>query len=174
MSEIEKAYWNHEVSRYLDIGESTLRKWCIELEKNGYIFIKGAKDSRAFTDHDLKALNYFKQLTKVKKHTKEQAAIAVVGRYGRGGVDDRTTSNQSGNNRSFESLEKKIEELLEYQEKQTQFNEKILEKLENQEKYIKDLIEKRDRLLKEKTRDYQEEDVTSAEVPKKKRQVNRK
>lgn len=166
MEEIEKAYWNHEVASYLEIGESTLRKWCMELERNGYIFIKGVKDSRAFTDHDLKALMHFKQLTKGKKHTKEQAAKSVVEKFSREGVNERTTPIPMDNTRSYENLENMIKELLEQNKKQEEFNKALLQKLEQQEKFIKDTLEKRDRLLLETIRESQEEKAAALEKKK--------
>ncbi|WP_407819317.1 hypothetical protein [Priestia megaterium] len=48
MSENERAYWNHEVAEQLDIGTSTLRKWCLELEENEYVFTKGEQESQLF------------------------------------------------------------------------------------------------------------------------------
>lgn len=175
MKNMEKAYWNHEVAKYLDIGESTLRKWCIELEKNGYIFIKGAKDSRAFTDHDLKALDYFKKLTKVEKHTLSQASVAVIAKYKREGENERTPLAMEENNRSVEALEEKINELLQsqkelinYQEKQKEFNKTLLKMLESQEKYIKESLDKRDNLLIESIRKSQEEKAAAIESQKKK------
>lgn len=167
MSEIEKAYWNHEVSKRLEIGESTLRKWCIELEKNGYIFIRGTMDSRAFTDHDLAALTYFKQLTKGKKHTKEQAAIMVVDKFGRKGGNEGTTPVQSmSDNQSIENLESMVKELLEHNKKQEEFNKALLERLNRQEQYIKETLEKRDQYLLESIRKSQEEKAATIEKKK--------
>ncbi|MBG9585554.1 hypothetical protein, partial [Cytobacillus firmus] len=181
MEEIEKAYWTHEAAKYLEIGESTLRKWCIELEKNGYIFIKGAMDSRAFTDRDLIALNHFKQLYKVKKHTREQAAKAVVEKYSMVEANERTTPVPMGNNRSSEYLENMTKELLEQNKKQEEFNKALLKRLDQQEEfnkallqrldqqesYIKESLEKRDRLLLETIRESQEEKAAALENEKK-------
>lgn len=176
MNKMEKAYWNHEVAKYLDIGESTLRKWCIELEKNGYIFIKGAKDSRAFTDHDLKALDYFKKLTKVEKHTLNQASLAVIAKYKRKGENEGAPLAMDDNNRSVEDLEEKINELLQsqkelinYQEKQEEFNKTLLKMLEKQDRYIKESLDKRDKLLIENIRKAQEEKAAAIEETQKKK-----
>ncbi|MBU8733708.1 DUF3967 domain-containing protein [Cytobacillus firmus] len=166
MEEIEKAYWTHEAAKYLEIGESTLRKWCIELEKNGYRFIKGAMDSRAFTDDDLVALNHFKQLYKVKKFTREQAAKAVVEKFSKEGVNERTTPVPMENTRSYENLENMVKELLEQNKKQEEFNKALLQKLDQQEKFIKESLEKRDRLLLETIRESQEEKAAALEKKK--------
>ncbi|MGR5989377.1 MerR family transcriptional regulator [Bacillus paranthracis] len=59
---MEKAYWNHEVAEHLQMGNSTLRRWCLELEKQGYIFSKGEQESRAFTKRDVLILEKIKEL----------------------------------------------------------------------------------------------------------------
>lgn len=165
----ENAYWNHEVSKRLEIGESTLRKWCIELEKNGYIFIKGAMDSRAFTDHDLAALTYFKQLTNGKKHTKAQAAKMVVEKFGRKEVNEGTTPVQTMNDtQSVEKLSEMVAHLLEHTKKQENFNKELLKRLDRQEQYIRETLEKRDQYLLESIRKSQEEKAAALEVEKKK------
>jgi DNA-binding transcriptional MerR regulator len=58
----KKAYWNHEVAEHLQMGNSTLRRWCLELEKQGYIFSKGEQESRAFTKRDVLILEKIKRL----------------------------------------------------------------------------------------------------------------
>lgn len=157
---IEQAYWTHEVSKLLDIGDSTLRKWCIELEKNGYEFIKGNKGSRAFTDHDVLALKLFKNLTRDKNHTFEQAAITVIERFGERNKNEGTIPVPVENNRSVEvlqSLESMVKVLLEKTDKQEQFNKVLVDRLEQQDRYIKESIEKRDQLLLESIRASQEQ-----------------
>lgn len=167
MNEIEKAYWTHEAAKYLEIGESTLRKWCIELEKNGYVFIKGAMDSRAFTDNDLVALNHFKHLYKVKKYTREQAAKSVVGKFSKEGVNERSTPVLMENNRSYENLENMVKSLLEQTKKQEEFNKLLIKRLDQQEKYIRESLEARDRTLLETIRESQEEKAAAIEKKKK-------
>lgn len=129
--ESEKAYWNHEVSKILGIGDSTLRKWCIELEKNGYVFLKGHKESRAFTQHDLNAVTYFKDLTKVKKHTMKQAAVLVVERYKDREERDRTTPVLVEESQPVQVLHESISRLvseLEMQRKQNLEMARIIER----------------------------------------------
>ena len=167
---MQKAYWNHEVAKYLGIGESTLRKWCIELETNGYVFIKGAKESRAFTDYDLEALNFFKQLTKAKKHTLKQAAIVVVEKYKREEEKERASPEMDTNFNidinSAEELKRMVKQLLDNQEKQMEFNKALLDKLEEQNKYIHESINKRDQILLENIRKSQEEKAAAIEEEK--------
>ena len=157
LNNIEKAYFNHEVSKMLNIGDSTLRKWCIELEKNGYKFVKGNKDSRAFTDGDIKALRTFKRLMKDEKKSKEESAKIVSEMFSIPPGNERTTPVLYENDPSIKDLQEKVDKLLEMNNKQHEFNIKLLERLEQQNQYINDLIEKRDRLLLESIRNSQNE-----------------
>lgn len=139
LSEIEKATWNNEVSKQLDIGESTLRKWCIELEANGYTFVKGTKGTRAFTNEDLAALLYFKNLTRAKNHTMKQAAIAVVEKYSRRGENKRIADTPLESIRF--DLEEMLKDLLEHAARQEKFNHSLLERLDKQDRYITEILE---------------------------------
>lgn len=163
MEQAEKAYWNHEIAKVLGIGESTLRKWCLELEKNGYEFVKGAKDSRAFLEHDLQALTYFKQLTKNEKIAQEKAAQSVVEKYSRSRGNEKTLPVPLEKVYSFEHFEKTINQLLEHSKRQEEFNIALLQKLEQQEYYIKESLEKRDRILLESIRSTQEQVAAAQE-----------
>jgi hypothetical protein len=58
----EKAYSPKEMSITLDIGDSTLRKWCIALENNGYGFIRNDQKNRVFVEGDLVVLRHFQNL----------------------------------------------------------------------------------------------------------------
>lgn len=78
VSENERAYWNHEVAEQLDIGTSTLRKWCLELEENEYVFTKGEQESRAFLKRDIDILMHMKnEIRNKKKSLKDGAKIAL-------------------------------------------------------------------------------------------------
>lgn len=78
MKENERAYWTHEVAEQVEIGESTLRKWCLELEKNGYSFTKGEQESRAFLKQDIDVLVHMKdEIRGRKKSIKDGAIIAI-------------------------------------------------------------------------------------------------
>jgi DNA-binding transcriptional MerR regulator len=70
---LERAYWNNEVAERLGMGKSTLRRWCLELEKQGYTFTKGEQDSRAFLEQDVLLLKKIKKLQ--SKGSKLEQAI---------------------------------------------------------------------------------------------------
>lgn len=69
----ERAYWTHEIAEALDISHATLRKWCIELEKQGYKFLKGENNSRAFLVRDRELLLFLKQHIRTGGRTIESA-----------------------------------------------------------------------------------------------------
>lgn len=82
---LEKSYWTKEVAETLGISDSYLRKWCLELEKNGYKFIKVKdgknRENRAFTEHDLIALRKFQSLIGNAGTTRSMAAKVIAEEY---------------------------------------------------------------------------------------------
>lgn len=122
---------NSEVSRMIDVGESTLRKYCLELKKNGYNFYKETNKNRSFDKHDLYALTFFKELIKLKGKTKEEAAVIVSKRYRRDEETGRTKVIKDENDSSVAvQFMEKLDEVLNAIEKQSMQYEKILMKLD--------------------------------------------
>lgn len=158
MENEEKAYWNKDVSRLLGIGDSTVRKWCLELEKNGYVFIRGHKESRAFLQLDITALSYFQNLTKEGSYSLEQAARIVVDRFKDRRDTDITASVPTTNERSGGAIEQYLKRLVELQEEQLETNKDLLEKLtardlliEEQMRYITRMNEQAATVEQERT-----------------------
>ncbi|WP_336993043.1 DUF3967 domain-containing protein [Bacillus toyonensis] len=50
---MSQTYWGAEVAKNLGIGSSTLRKYCLALEKSGYLFERGKNNSRIFHHNDV-------------------------------------------------------------------------------------------------------------------------
>ncbi|MGG1215875.1 DUF3967 domain-containing protein [Priestia endophytica] len=73
METSEKAYWTKEVAERLNIGQSTLRKWCAALEENGYRFTKGQRGVRAFLESDIEVLGKMKVVLNEIGTTLEEA-----------------------------------------------------------------------------------------------------
>lgn len=181
----EKAYWNKDVSRILGIGESTVRKWCLELEKNGYKFSRGYKDSRAFLQHDINALTYFKDLTKVGSYTLEQASILVVERYQDREVNDITVSVPEGDNRSLQAIEESMKKLVALTEEhlmmakeQKEINKILLKKLDERDSLIESQFRYIERLNEEQAATkllelQHENDTREIEETKKKSTIER-
>ncbi|MEI4624046.1 DUF3967 domain-containing protein [Bacillus cereus] len=77
------AFLTKEVAEMLSISESYLRKWCLELEKHEYIFVKvrdpkSNREYRTFTSKDIKALKQFQTLMKDAGYNKADAAKTVA------------------------------------------------------------------------------------------------
>lgn len=60
--EIELGYFSKDLALELEITTSTLRRWSIALEKNGYIFERNEKEQRVYYDRDFRALRELKLL----------------------------------------------------------------------------------------------------------------
>lgn len=74
----ERSFWTKDVAERLEIGTSTLRKWCIALEQKQYSFVKGAKNSRAFVLKDIKVLEQMKKLIQEAGMSIEGAVKVVL------------------------------------------------------------------------------------------------
>lgn len=77
----ERAFWAKEVAETLGISESTLRKYCLILEKSGYKFLRGDNNRRAFRKKDVEVLKQFKALADQGKNQGkklDQAAVTLV------------------------------------------------------------------------------------------------
>lgn len=157
MNEFEKAYTTKEISLTLNIGTSTLRKWCLALEENGYQFTRTDNQRRLFVEHDLVALRYFQKLVQGENFSLENAAKVIASKYKSEATETVTPSVlpvEYENERSNKRSEEKIEELLDKATKQEQFNEELLrfnrelmQKLDEQQKYIDESLKKRDEML---------------------------
>lgn len=133
---------NSELSRMIDVGESTLRKYCLELKKNGYNFYKETNKNRSFDNHDLYALTFFKELIKLKGKTKDEAATIVAKRFRRDSETGKTSVLKEFDDSSFPvQIMDKLDRILNAFEKQDKQNEMILKKLDelimsNQKKQV--------------------------------------
>jgi hypothetical protein len=145
---IEKAYSPKEVFTTLDIGDSTLRKWCIALEKNGYVFIRNDQKGRIFVEADLVVLRHFQNLIKQHNMQLDNAATLVIDRFGKGSFEVGTLSvpaeEQSDLSRSNEDF---INKLLEHIKSQEEFNRTLLERLDWQQKYIEERLGSHDGII---------------------------
>lgn len=74
----ERSFWTKEVAEQLEIGTSTLRKWCLALEQENYSFVKGAKNSRAFVQKDIQVLEQMKKLIQEAGMSIESAVKVVL------------------------------------------------------------------------------------------------
>ena len=132
MSE-EKAYWTHEVADILEVSDSTLRKWCLALEKHGYTFTKGKNNSRAFLVRDRDILMNLKHLMRTTGISLEKASYQVLNELK---VIDVNESNDTHSGvpevvrESFENELKKIHQRL---DKQEEFQERLMQRLDERD-----------------------------------------
>jgi len=130
MREKERTYLTHEVAKHLLVGNSTLRRYCVELETSGYSFNKDEKNRRLFSITDMIALEQFKDLVKSRKVRAEEAASIIVKVNNPSKEKDKEIENQN------EQLLTILKEILENQRKQEQINQYILREIESQKKVM--------------------------------------
>lgn len=164
MDTYEKAYSPKEISLTLDVGDSTLRKWCIALEKNGYEFIRNDQNNRVFVDADVVTLRHFKELVQNHSMQLSNAAMLVIDRFGKGPLQPRTgvvpVEITRDSNRSENEILTKLQTFIEQQEerysKLEEFNKELIKRLDDQQNYIEERLNKRDELLMQSIRESQE------------------
>lgn len=78
MNETVMTYTATEVATLLDISDSTLRKWCLELEKQNYTPVRGNNNQRFFTDQDVIVLQRLKHLVQDRHITVNDSVKAVL------------------------------------------------------------------------------------------------
>lgn len=157
MDKYDKAYTPKEINAILEVSESTGRKWCLSLEKKGYMFIRNDRNQRLFTEHDLDALQKFQALLKETNMPLDNASDIIISRFGKGAFEERTVSVREkieDERRSLERSDETIEKLInhiqkqeEYMKRQELFNQNLLQRLDEQEKYILSRLEDRDQAL---------------------------
>lgn len=166
--QIQAVYSSSDVAVTLKIQESTLRKYCLILERNGYGFLKNENGHRAFFDADSIVLKKFIELKKGSDMTLEQAAKSVVAWKKGTDITDRDTEES----RYVARYNDLIEEFTSFKENQENFNKELLNQLQKQQEYISDKLEERDKklmlTLKETLETKKQLTITSAEVSKKK------
>ncbi|MCM3165104.1 DUF3967 domain-containing protein [Metabacillus litoralis] len=182
MDSYEKAYTPKEISLTLDIGDSTLRKWCIALENQGYQFIRNDQNKRVFVDANIVVLRHFKELVQNHSMQLNNAAMLVIDRFGKGtfsqGTDVVPVKNNSDLDRSNDEVISKLMNYIEQQEerfeKQEQFNRTLLERLDQQQKYIEERLNQRDETLIQSLREVQETKKLIAAAEEKRDEENKK
>lgn len=118
----EKSYWTKDIAEMLEIGTSTIRKWCLILEKDGYIFLRDEQERRAFVEKDVISLRLFKELTKDKGMTLENASSVVISKNNRTKEQTVTRGVVPGYEDKIDILTKQIEHLAHRVAEQNVFN----------------------------------------------------
>ncbi len=155
---IEKAYTTKEISLTLDIGSSTLRKWCLALEENGYLFARTDNQRRLFVERDLVALKYFQKLVQGENFSLDNAAKVIAAKYKTKASESRTPSVLQENEeeqryfeRSYDEDIQELKELVTNQSevitKQTNLIKDLVTRMDQQQKYIDEKLAKQDEKL---------------------------
>lgn len=161
MNKFEDTYWGKEIAEILQVGDSTLRKWCLSLENKGYIFLRGQHNSRAFVERDLLILRRMKDMIQNKGITLETASDIVISRFKE---NERTSSVLEENREEEQNLPAAISvpqndlllEVLERQERLEEQNNQLLLMLQEQKNHIQNSLEKRDIQLIQALKETQE------------------
>jgi|GEM_PF-2768508 len=78
---IEASMKTSDIASRLGLETVTIRKYCLELEKRGFVFQRNDGKNRDFTSEDLHALSQMKHLIEVAKMNRIAAATVVVAGY---------------------------------------------------------------------------------------------
>jgi DNA-binding transcriptional MerR regulator len=161
-----KEYATKDIANMVGIADSTVRKYAQALEKAGYKFMKNENGSRIFTSNDISVFREVKNLSKkhampveriaemivldqkqttrhaaesdtLKKIPSDQQNSGDIARY-----DKRYDAlmNQLNKLNMIDDIVKELQELKE-------INRQLTERVQEQEKFIKESLQKRDRQL---------------------------
>ncbi|RPJ98582.1 DUF3967 domain-containing protein [Priestia endophytica] len=75
---MEQTYFGSEVASTLKIGSSTLRKYSLALEEQGYVFDRGMNNSRIFYQKDVAMIQRIMNAMNKKNITLEQAIKLAI------------------------------------------------------------------------------------------------
>ena len=150
---MDKPYSPKEVAALLDVGDSTLRKWCLAIEEEGFLFSRTDKNRRVFFDRDIVLFKEFKNLVQVQFLSMKNASMIVVSKHEGNAFEQKNTKNAVLDNRSNND---KIEQMANDIEQLKDLNKQLLNKLDEQQKYIEERLNKRDSLLIESLREAKE------------------
>lgn len=136
------SYDTLQVAKLLGVQESTVRKYCALMVKQGYQFNKNSVGHRIFYEHDIEVMRDIIEL-KNEGVMLEEAVKIILNAYQQ---DMSLTTDVA---LPFNRLLKEFENFRKVQE---EFNHQLVKKLETQNDYIKKMIEERDRRLMQSIR----------------------
>lgn len=167
MERTETPYTSKDISLALDIGDSTLRKWCLSLEEHNYNFYRTDQNKRLFTEHDIVVLRHYQHLVKDKNMSMQNAALIVVSKFQKAPFSNETAIEQVKNEMNtvptirsdvefVQELITEIQTMKEQQNELLEMNKQLFKRLEEQQTYIEERMNKRDSILLESIRESQE------------------
>jgi transcriptional regulator of heat shock response len=150
----QSIYVSKDVATMKKIQESTLRKYCIMLEDQGYHFHKNDHGHRGFMDNDVITL---RKLIEIKSHpdmTLKQACNAImtwVKEKNTSEVDTNVITKNEQYNKQYNELKKEMIQ------QQNEMLKKLAMKMDEQQRCIDERLERRDQQLMSAIRKMQEE-----------------
>ena len=154
------AFYSKDVSDNLEIAASTLRKWSAMLEDAGYPFKKNDKGQRLYYEKDIVALRHLKRLTQDEGMSLENAVNEVVKRV----KETEEIAQELDVPSDMTRYDDKLDQLIERIERLEIVNRQLIEKLNEQQRYINQRLEERDRKLMESIRAIQEQKQAALET----------
>lgn len=166
MEQVQAVFGSNDVADVLQIQESTLRKYCLLLEKSGYEFLKNEHGHRAFFDDDIIVLKKMLHFKNKADMTLEEAAKSVVA--WKNGND--ITVSDTEEKRYITRYNDLLEKFEAFQTQQIEFNKELIQEIRSQREYINNRLEERDRLLVQSMRNTLEarKEIAAAVTKKKK------
>lgn len=155
-------YSTKDIANMTDIAESTVRKYAQLLEAQGYVFNRNISGYRIFNEQDVKVFLEFKNTSKSDNSVEETAHI-IASKYitkpntTNNVISDNMQSHQGIKGDMLADLMEKVDVLTDMNIKQMKFNEELLKRLDQQQKYIDERLIERDKTLMESLRQSQEE-----------------
>ncbi|OXS64029.1 DUF3967 domain-containing protein [Priestia filamentosa] len=145
---MEQTYFGSEVASTLKIGSSTLRKYSLALEEQGYTFDRGVNNSRIFYQKDVAMIQRIMNAMNKKNITLEQAVKLAVSSISEDTVATAVMAKQTELNRDV-AMSERLERL-------EKINLELVKRLEEQQRMLQERDAKRDEQLITVLREVQE------------------
>ncbi|MEK5109898.1 DUF3967 domain-containing protein [Cytobacillus sp. FSL K6-0129] len=130
MKNDSSVYTSKQVAKHLSIEPVTVRKYSQMLEDKGYKYKKDENNWRQYSEEDIKYLEYLIKLKKEDK-TLNESVDYIASLY-------RSNLNISSTDMSLQEEENP---LIQFMKKQEEFNEKLLQKLEDRDQQLMTAIQ---------------------------------
>jgi DNA-binding transcriptional MerR regulator len=158
-------YGPKELASLLGIEPVTLRNYAKIMESKGYIFHKNERGQRGYIERDIVAFKKFIAYKEKPGMTLERSADAVISWV----HDQNKAVSAMEMERKKKDMERSdlLEQFEQFKAQQLEFNQQLLAKLEAQQRYIEESLNKRDQQLVEVMKDMLEtkKQVAIAESP---------
>jgi len=164
-------YSTKDIAKMTDIAESTVRKYAQLLEANGYIFNRGVNGYRIFSEQDINIFLEFKNTPKSEKSVEDTAHDIAAKYVAKPIIKESDESTDTQSHQAIDSamvadLLEKVDVLTDMSKKQSKFNEELIMRLDQQQKYIDYRLEERDGILIESLRQSQQQIAATHESDK--------